>query len=69
MRTSKSHRHRPFFVIFFDFSHYSHPRHTTSAPVTTLPVKKCFLRWKIKHYVLITKHPAWHSTVPKRGHR
>ena len=27
MRTSKSHRYRPFFVIFFDFSHYSHPRH------------------------------------------
>ena len=63
MRTSKSHRHRPFFVIIFDFSHYSHPRHTTSAPVMTLPVKKCFLRWKIKHYVLITKTPrlAQHS--------
>lgn len=40
MRTSKSHLHRPLFVIIFDFSHYNHPRHTTSAPVMTLPVKK-----------------------------
>ena len=26
MRTSKTHRHRPFFVIIFDFSRDCHPR-------------------------------------------
>ena len=63
MRTSKSHRHRPFFVIFFDFSHYSHPRHTTSAPVMTLPVKKCFFEVENKTQCAYNETPrlAQHS--------